>query len=148
MPWALVEEPLENYIARIRRFRAGIEQAQDFTLGMFDSHSGRFLGGTGLHRIDWELRSFDIGYWIRPSASGHGHVTEAVRLLTDLAFDTFNARRVSITCAVENTRSASVARRAGFLHEGVLRNSILDAYGRAHDRHFFALTDKDRVASP
>ena len=29
-------------------------------------------GGTGLHRIDWAVRKFEIGYWLRPELQGQG----------------------------------------------------------------------------
>ena len=57
----------------------------DLALGIFDAASGRFLGGTGLHDPDWELRAFEIGYWLRVSALGHGYATESTRLLADFA---------------------------------------------------------------
>ena len=34
-----------------------------------------FIGGTGLHRIDWAQRQFEIGYWCRSSRVGEGFVT-------------------------------------------------------------------------
>ena len=57
---------------------------------------GGLLGGTGLHRIDCELRRFEIGFWIRASAEGQGYVSEAVQAMTALAFDQLDARRVQI----------------------------------------------------
>ena len=56
---------------------------EDLAMFIFErdvmGREGRFLGGTGLHRIDWTLRSFEIGYWRRKGFGGHGYVTEAAR---------------------------------------------------------------------
>lgn len=112
-------------------------------LGIFDRETGRFLGGAGLHRIDWGLRAFEIGYWIRKSAAGRGHVTDSVRLLTELAFESLAANRVFIRCAAENVRSSAVAKRAGFVYEGSLRNTIRDADGQLHDALHFSLIPED-----
>jgi RimJ/RimL family protein N-acetyltransferase len=108
-------------------------------MAIIHRETGRFLGGTGLHRIDWNLRSFEIGYWIRKTGQGGGHVTDAVKLLSALAFDKLEANRVFIRCAAENLRSAAVAKRAGFVYEGSIRNSIKDANGAMHDALMFSL---------
>jgi RimJ/RimL family protein N-acetyltransferase len=127
----------------VRTARARYDQREDLPLGIFDRKTRRFLGGTGLHRIDWNVRAFEIGYWIRASAAGQGYVTESTQLLTQLAFDVLEAKRVSITVAAANTRSAAVAKRLGFVYEGTLRNSIKDANGNLHDRQVFALTPEE-----
>ncbi len=75
------------------------------------------IGGTGLHRFDWAERSFEIGYWLRKSAEGHGYVREAVQLLAALAFDRLDATRVQIHCRTANERSAAVPRKLGFDEE-------------------------------
>ena len=120
----------------------------DLTLGIFDSASGRFLGGTGLHEPDWELRSFEIGYWLRLSAIGHGYTTDAVLLLRDFAFSQLRARRLELSCDVRNDPSRRVAERAGFNLEGRLRNVFLDSRGEPGDYLVFAMTPDDwRIAS-
>jgi RimJ/RimL family protein N-acetyltransferase len=42
----------------------------DLSVGNFETASGRYPGGTGLHEPNWELRAFEIGCWIRRSAAG------------------------------------------------------------------------------
>ncbi len=124
----------------------------DLALGIFDADTRQFLGGTGLHDPNWELRSFEIGYWMRASAVGHGYVTEAVRLLVDLAFDRLQARRVELNCDPGNDASRRVAELAGFVFEGTQRNSVVDRDGSASDWLVFSLVPDDldrlRVASP
>ncbi len=115
----------------------------DFTAGIFSAGDGCFLGGTGLHQPDWMVRSFEIGYWVRTSAEKQGYAGEAVRLLTRLAFDGFNARRVEIRCDPRNERSRLVAERSGFLLEGRLRNVSLGATGELRDTLVFSLTPAD-----
>lgn len=115
----------------------------DLAMGMFAVASGAYLGGTGLHDPDWELRRFEIGYWIRPSAEGHGFVSEAVRLLSRLAFDDLGARRLEIRCDATNDRSRRVAERAGFLLEGRLRNEALAPDGEPRDTLVFSLIPAD-----
>jgi len=143
MPWGPGHQTASDSENLVRTWRARWELREDLPIGMWDRANGSFLGGTGLHRIDWHVRSFEIGYWIRASAEGKGYVTEAVRELTKLAFESLKANRVYIRCAAENLRSSAVAKRAGYIFEGSLRNSIKDADGRLHDAMVFSLIPAD-----
>ena len=115
----------------------------DLTLGIFDADSGQYLGGTGLHQPDWELRSFEIGYWLRTTATGQGFVTEAVHLLRDFAFRDLQAKRVQLSCDARNVASRWVAERCGFVLEGKLRNALAAPNGEPADWLVFALVPED-----
>jgi RimJ/RimL family protein N-acetyltransferase len=142
MIWAQQAPTAESAEMVVRRMQADFITRRDLCFHLHarraDGSPGRLLGGTGLHRIDWELRKFEIGYWIRPDASGRGHVGEAVRLLTALAFDRLAARRVEIRCDERNARSRVVAERAGFALEGVLRCDALGVDGSPRDTAVYA----------
>ena len=137
MPWAQDAPTAESSELVVRRMQADFIARRDLTYQLYarraDGSLGRLLGGTGLHRMDWAVRRFEIGYWIRPEAAGQGHVTEAVRLLTALAFDRLSARRVEIRCDPRNVKSRAVAERCGFELEGILRNETLGVDGHARD---------------
>ena len=139
MPWGPSHQSAEDSEKLVRTFRGRWELREDLAVGFYEKATGRYLGGSGLHRIDWNVRSFEIGYWIRKSAERNGHVTDTVRLLTQLAFEVLEANRVFIRCAAANERSAAVAKRAGFYYEGRLRNGIQDAYGNLHDTLMFSM---------
>jgi ribosomal-protein-serine acetyltransferase len=119
---------------------------KEMALGIFDRRSSRYLGGSGLHGPQWELRSFEIGYWLRTSAEGQGYATEAVKVLTRFAFDELQANRVQIRVNPRNERSCRVARRCGYRHEGTLRNAFLGPHSQPMDVHMFALTPDDYQA--
>ena len=116
----------------------------DLSLGIFESASGRVLGGTGLHDLDWALRAFEIGYWLRVTAVGHGYATESTRLLADFALSELQARRVMLRCDARNDASRHVAERAGFLLEGRLRNAFLAPDGTISDDLIYAMVPQDR----
>ena len=142
MPWAQDAPSAESSETVVRRMQADFIARSDLCFHLHapraDGSPGRLLGGTGLHRIDWAVRKFEIGYWIRPDAAGQGHVSEAVRLLTALAFGTLGARRVEIRCDARNLRSRAVAERCGFELEGVLRNEALGVDGAPRDTAVYA----------
>jgi ribosomal-protein-serine acetyltransferase len=113
------------------------------SLSIWDAASGRYLGGIGLHPRNWEVRYFSIGYWLRQSAEGHGYVREAVRLVTDFAFEHLEANRVEIRCDARNRRSAAVAEALGFVREALLRNHSRASDGTLRNTLVFALTPDD-----
>lgn len=142
MAWAQDAPSAESAELVVRRMQADFIARRDLCFHLYarraDGSPGRLLGGTGLHRMDWAVRRFEIGYWIRPEAAGQGHVSEAVRLLTALAFDRLAARRLEIRCDALNLRSRAVAERCGFELEGVLRRDALGVDGTPRDTAVYA----------
>lgn len=143
LPWVGTLRSLDDERAVIARMRARWTLREDLAVGIFDRANGRFLGGSGLHRIDWDLRIFEIGYWIRATAEGQGYITETVQLLARLAFDRLEASRVEIYVDPRNVRSVRVPERLGFVLEGTLRRFKADVHGRPADRQVFALIRED-----
>ncbi len=102
---------------------------EDLRFGLYRKSDGLYVGGCGLHRPDWEVMRFEIGYWVRASLEGQGYVSEAVSGVTSFAFNVISAERVELRCDSLNDRSIAVARRAGYILEGSLRNNYENANG-------------------
>ena len=143
LPWVQGYRSLDDARAYVARAHARWELREDMAYGIFAREDGRLLGGTGLHDIDWSLRTFEIGYWIRRTAVGRGYVSEAVQALTRLAFEQLGANRVQIRIQPRNERSRCVAEGLGFLLEGTLRRSAPGVDGTARDMHVYALIPED-----
>jgi ribosomal-protein-serine acetyltransferase len=143
LPFADEHQTVDESRAFIRRVTAKWLVREDMAVGLFDAETGRYVGGSGLHPRGWDLRFFEIGYWVRRSAEGRGYVAEAVRLLTDYAFASLAANRIMIRCDVRNLRSAAVARRLGFVQEALLRNDSFGLDGTLRSTLVFALTPDD-----
>lgn len=118
---------------------------EDFSVGLWDCATHRYVGCSNLQPQNWEAGTFEIGYWVRASATGQGYVTEAVKLLVDYAFTHLHANRIKIRCDERNERSAAVARRLGFMQEGRLRNHMLTHLGELRTTLIFSLMPEDRV---
>jgi RimJ/RimL family protein N-acetyltransferase len=138
MPWAHVEQDLAESESVMRRMAAAFIKREDLMLLLFRKSDGLFLGGSGLHRIDWSVPRFEIGYWLRTSMTGQGYMTEAVNGITAFAFDTLKAERVEIRCDANNRRSAAVAERAGYALEARLRHDARATDGSLRDTLIFA----------
>ncbi|HXX38416.1 MAG TPA: GNAT family N-acetyltransferase [bacterium] len=148
LPWVQYVRSVDDARADLARLHARWLTREDLAVGIFDRETGRLFGGSGLHRINWTLRLFEIGYWIRPSAEGRGYVTEAVQLLVRLAFDRLEANRVEIRMDPENLHSRRIPERLGFVLEGTLRRSAPGRDGTPSDRHVFSLVRDDYARLP
>ena len=144
LPWGEQHLTVDDSRDFILRSQAKwLLREEDLNLGVFEAASGHYLGGSGLHARKWEIPAFEIGYWLRASAEGHGYIAEAVRLLTDFAFESLGAQRVWIRCDARNTRSAAVAERLGFVREAHLRNDGRSADGTVRSTFVFSLIPSD-----
>ena len=66
-----------------------------------------------------------VAYWLAAEARGHGYATRSVRLVTGWAYETFpDLVRIELWSIVGNEASDAVARRSGFVEEGVLRSRL------------------------
>ncbi|WP_150275924.1 GNAT family N-acetyltransferase [Paenibacillus tepidiphilus] len=137
MPWASRLTP-EASEASVRRSRLDYLERSDLRLMLILKENGQFIGGSGLHRIDWEARKFEIGYWIHSAWAGKGLISEAVEAITHFAVTELQANRLEIRCDARNERSAGVARRSGFTLEGILRKEKCDVDGELRDTMVFA----------
>lgn len=142
MPWAQTAPTLEASEAVAREAHGKFLLRSDlvFSLWLHDGQGRetQLVGGSGLHRIDWSVPRFEIGYWCRSGHTGQGLVTEAVRALSRMAFDQLQAQRVEIRMDERNTASWRVAERAGFTLEAVLRNDARDVAGGVRNTRVYA----------
>ncbi len=144
MPFADAHQTVEESRDWIIQQMAHWLLRDDLTLGIWEQSTGRYLGSTGLHPHDWQIGYFEIGYWLRASAEGHGYVTEAVDLLTNYALDSLKANRLEIRCDELNVRSAAIPKRLGYVLEGCLRNHLTSPDGRLRSTLVFSLLPTDR----
>ncbi|MBP2702888.1 GNAT family N-acetyltransferase [Microbispora sp. RL4-1S] len=91
---------------------------------------GRLAGAIGVQREDHERGDAELGYWIAPWARRQGYAAEATRMVTAYLFG-MGFHRVHLLVARGNLASQAVARRAGFIEEGILRQALPVPGGRA-----------------
>lgn len=138
MPWAKAVTTIEESEISIRRSRLEFLNRTDFRLLLIQKETGQLVGSSGLHRMDWKSRRFEIGYWVRTSFGNQGYITEAAEAITNFAINELQANRIEIRCDARNVRSAQVAKRLCFAFEGTLRNDTLDVEGLLRDTMVFS----------
>jgi RimJ/RimL family protein N-acetyltransferase len=91
--------------------------------------------------VSWHLERYgpneqsgawNIGIALIPKARGHGHGSEAQRLVADFLFATTAFNRVEASTDVDNRPEQRSLEKAGFVREGVLRGAQYRA-GAWHD---------------
>jgi RimJ/RimL family protein N-acetyltransferase len=138
MPWAYpqpLRASMQNYFDTVEQKWNAREQL-DFQ--WVDKSSGELIGKGGFHHIDWTIPKFEIGYWLGTPFNRRGYCTEAVKGLVDYAFTHLGAGRLEIRSQPANRRSCAVAERAGFVLEGVLRQSLVRVDGSLGDACMYA----------
>lgn len=107
-----------------------------------DAATGDFIGGIGVKSTDWLRRSTEIGYGVAAWARGHGYAAEAARAVAEWILRDQSFNRVELFAATGNLASQRVAEKAGFVREGVARNSGFTHHGQ-QDMVVFSLIPAD-----
>ncbi|MGV3465130.1 MAG: GNAT family N-acetyltransferase [Heyndrickxia sp.] len=123
----------EETEANTRKHRANFFLREAFPFYILDKVSGVFIGSCSLVRGDWQVRRFEVSYWIRQSASRQGYMSEAVDGVTQFAFKYLQANRIEIRCDTRNSASRRVAERCGYHLEAILINNFVDPAGDLGD---------------
>jgi len=125
-------------LARVQR-SAGAWEEEIGAHWVIAGRSGDVVGSVGYGQLLSGVESGSVGYWAIPEIRGHGVVSAAVRLSTRAVFAHLGWRRIELYHAVENERSCAVARRCGYLFEGVMRDAMrYPDDGRWSDEHLHA----------
>lgn len=131
LPWADHKPTLEETQENVLRAHTKWLLREDLRIMIFDKATGRMAGNSGLHRIDWEVPCFEIGYWVRKSFAGKGYIQESTNALTRFAFDALGAQRVEIRVDPDNGSSNAIPKKLGFDLEGRLRKNAVRRHNPA-----------------
>ncbi len=145
MPWAQELPTFEQSEAFVRGAAARFASREDLTLLLLERDSLELIGASGLHRMDWAVRTFEVGYWCRTSRVGRGYIGEAVRGIARMAFSDLEARRLEARMDTLNERSWRVVERLGFLLEGTLRCDSMAPSGEVRDTRVYSITSLDEL---
>jgi ribosomal-protein-serine acetyltransferase len=120
MPWASESASRDDLVTWVRLSLQRHAEGGGFYAAIW---YGQEIAGTVGLEIDQRQRSGEIGYWLDQDLQGRGIMTRSVQAVIGACFGDLHLHRVEILCAPENARSCAVARRLGFVNEGVLRDA-------------------------
>ena len=87
-----------------------------------EDREGGFLGFAAFVDLNLDQHEGEIGYMVSPAARGRGIALRAVTLLTRWGFERLGLIRLELRIDTQNAASESVAARAGYQRDGVLRH--------------------------
>ena len=102
---------------------------------------GGWAGFAGIVGYDAAAAQAELGYMVTPAFRGRGLAVRALRLLTDWALTEIGLARVELIIGVDNDASLRVARRCGYVSEGVRRSMWVKGDRRADVAVFSRLPD-------
>ncbi len=145
MPWAKDKSSIEDDEISMREAHIKFLNKTDLMMLAFDKETGEFLGGTGLHRFDWDRRIMEIGYWYRKSVHGQGFATEGTKALIRYAFEVCQTNKILIEHADGNDASRRVIEKAGFEFEYIVKGENFLNDGTCVDEYLYGLFNADHL---
>lgn len=117
----------------------------NYNFAIEDIDSGKYIGGCGVHRVNWLSRNCYIGimigdkdYW------GKGYGQDAINTLLDFCFNQMNLHKVKLGVFSFNKRAIKCYEKCGFKVEGVLKEEIFRD-GVYHDEYSMAIFREEYI---
>lgn len=107
------------------------EQEYNFAIEALDTK--KYIGGCGIHNLDYKNSKVDIGIFIGDEAYlNRGYGTEALKILVKFIFEQMNINKVKLEVYSFNIRAQRCYEKVGFKKEAVLKDEIF-RNGKYHD---------------
>ena len=121
------------YLALLQKRYA---QSEFYDWGIeFDGH---IVGTVGFTSFSIEHGIGEVGYVLSSSVWGKGIASEALARIMEYGFCELGLNRIEARFMVENAKSETVLKRAGFTHEGVIRDGVY-AKGKYRDVALYSI---------
>jgi diamine N-acetyltransferase len=124
----MLKHPIDEHVlgieVRLPSERVGMPKVEGETSTQAEEEHWKLIGSLAFTNIDWRNRSSEFGIMIGDKAYwNQGYGTEAVRLLVKHGFNTLNLNRIFLHVFENNPRAIRAYEKAGFVHEGKLRQA-------------------------
>lgn len=123
LPWAYQMKSAQDEASFIQTIQE--KMIKDRMVVLTILVNGEPSGMIDLHNLVKNQKG-EIGYWLSSTYQGRGIVTNSVLKLCQYAFSELNLQYVDLIVAVENGKSARIARNADFKLMGMKKNLIND----------------------
>lgn len=123
-----------------REIRFIIESNEDALPGL--------AGVISFHSPNFNNKVAEIGYWITKEYRGKSIGTTAAKVLTNFGFETMGWNRIEAIIDHDNEASKKVITRAGYEHEGLLRQRVIRADGTVIDMDVYAVLQSNWQGLP
>ncbi len=91
-------------------------------------YKDQIAGRIAVHEFNFKSKLAELGYFLFKEFRGLGIMAEAIRVLEGFLFETVNINRIELCIDPDNLASLSLAKKAGYIYEGTLRQSYYNDY--------------------
>ncbi len=97
---------------------AAFAEAREANLAVTAADGGDLVGSISLIRLNWDLGTGRIGYWVAAPSRRRGYASRALLLVSDWAFGTLGLLTLELLTVVGNVASEGVATATDYLTSG------------------------------
>jgi [ribosomal protein S5]-alanine N-acetyltransferase len=116
----------------------------DYSFGVELKEEKQIIGGAGLHQVNLEQGTAELGYWLGEKYWRQGYGSEAVEALIDFAFNKLKLRKLEAGVFAGNPSSGKLLEKYGFKQEGLRRKSrVCMADNKIKDEILYGLLRKE-----
>lgn len=134
LPYPYTRDDAETYI------RAMLSAEENDTFAYAITADGQVIGSIGAFRQgNIHRQTAEMGYYLAEAYWGRGIMSDAIRQLCDIVFETSDIVRIFAEPFSYNMGSRRALEKAGFRQEGVMRNNAVKN-GRLQDMVLYSLT--------
>jgi ribosomal-protein-serine acetyltransferase len=114
------------------------EARKRFVMGIWRKTDSLYIGEIWIEPKDWDVPSFELGWFLDQGFQGKGLATEAARRSLTFLFTNLHAHKVIVITRDTNQRSLRLAERLGFKQEGHFREARIE-HGSHYGLVYFGL---------
>lgn len=134
LPFPYTEQDARDYIT------AMLSSDENSTFAYAITMNDRVIGSIGAFRQgNIHRQTAELGYYLAEEYWGRGIMTEAIRQLCGIIFDTTDVLRIYAEPFAYNTGSRRALEKAGFCCEGMMKNNAVKN-GKVLDMALYSLT--------
>ena len=120
---------------KAQRHAAEWDSRKRFVLGIWEKTTNTYIGEIWIEPNQWEVPSFELGWFLDQGYLGKGFATEAAQRSLEFLFHDLGAHKVLVITRDTNHPSITLAERLGFKKEGHFREARIEhgtRYGLVH----------------
>lgn len=131
-----------NY-EKLEQIYIDLIKGDNVVFAIVDKISDKTIGFCGLYRIQWQPRFAEYRIIIGDKTFwGRGIGTLAAKFIVKYAFEKLNLNKVHLGVNVENKAAIRSYEKAGFKHEGIVRQEIY-RNGKYYDAHKMSVLQEE-----
>lgn len=112
---------------------------EEFLFTLRENESNKLIGLVYIKEVDWAIKQGEFAYGIDYGVEGKGLMTEAIKLLSDYAFETMGFKTLQIITHKSNIGSVKVAENNNFSWIKTLKNEFTSPGGKPQNMELYEL---------